>query len=249
MFRYLKCFTEKEWNDIVETTPILKELFLEMKFGNETFNDIDKGVAQTEFKTWLRIFNNKLGQVCMTYIFLSYFYNKGIPDQEWYRFSGKQGHSIQYYPHFEEEHFKLLLLFDYYVDIFYYNVFSAWDYIYHLVNAFYGFDFDPEREGLQFNEKVAGELRIKNKPLYDFLESVRKKESYKKARKLRIDFTHNFPPSDISSGISKTKTEAQNEISFGIGKYTPTKEFKENIDQILELLSQIIVELKLKLWS
>src|SRR5690606_18865558 len=121
---YLEYPSKEQWIEIESKTRI-SELFLEVSKTSD--GDIFTFISNQEFNSWLRLFNNRLGQSRMSYIFLMHYLKKGISDEEWYISLGKEGQSIQYFPHFKEEIFYYKMMFDYYMDNFCYKFFSAWD--------------------------------------------------------------------------------------------------------------------------
>ena len=240
LFDYFDVPSAEDRKRLIEGSAILECMNLEILFKSND-NDINLFMRQIEFQNWLRAFNNRIGELYLTYIMLMHFYSKGIPDEEWYISPGRNGESTEYFPHFEEKHHGIKYFFDYFVSVFYYQLFSIWDSIPHLINVYYGFEINPD---LKFLSKVMKKLETKNAVLYKLLFDLRQNEVYRKANKLRNDLTHNFTPTDIDSGIKRTTNENSRVISFGLGKYTRTREFKENIDQVLELLAISLKEIK-----
>jgi hypothetical protein len=236
---HLEYPSKDEWIEIESETRV-SELYLEVsKLDNE---GIFSFLSNVEFNSWLRLFNNRLGQSRMSYIFLMHYLKKGIPDQEWFLSPGKQGQSVQYFPHFNEETFYFKMMFDYYMDNFYYKFFSAWDTMYHVINAYYQFELMPN---IRFNSKVMEKLLQRNEGLHTNIIKVNNSEPFVLSRTLRNDITHNFAPNDISSGITREKEEGLlRKISFGIGNYTTSKTFINNVDEIIEEFIPLLVALK-----
>src|SRR6266508_1058489 len=83
--------------------------------------------------------------VTKSFVLLRYYFEKGIPDDEWHKSPGEDESSIQYYPNFEEKHFVIKDWFDYYSDTFYHKLFSAWDTIGHVLNVYFALGIKPER--------------------------------------------------------------------------------------------------------
>lgn len=75
-----------------------------------------------------------------SYVMMMFNYNNGIPDEEWYVSPGKNGNSIDYFPHFKEENYTYLYWFGFYMDSYYSKFFSLLDTIYHLINIRYDFE-------------------------------------------------------------------------------------------------------------
>lgn len=195
-------------------------------------NSIDVFFQKIELEMWVHHLQNRIHDVWKSYVFLAYYFEMGIPDDEWFISPGKQGESVQYYPHFEKKHFQIKSEFDYYVDTFYYKIFSAWDTIGHLLNILYGLKM--KKPSLL---AAIDKLKSANSCLYGELRAITRDSDFKRAKELRNDITHNYPPSTIDSGI---KRESEHKISFGVGSYTPSKDFYENILISLDLLAKTL---------
>ena len=63
--------------------------------------------------------NNKVGSLNVTYALCRHYFDKGIPDDPWYISPGKDGHSIQYFPLFQDEHWMRLSWFNFFSDAYY----------------------------------------------------------------------------------------------------------------------------------
>jgi hypothetical protein len=250
--QYLDYPSQEEWVKIEENSEI-NSLYLDIEHIT-----VGSGLLSiyysSEMNSWLQLFNNRLGQARISYVFLSHYYNKGIPDDEWYRSPGDTGQSIQYFPHFSEEHYNFKLMFDFYAETFYNKLYSAWDTIYHLVNIYYRFDVKPN---FRFSVNVMKELLAIDEVAHAILDSAKKSKEFITFKELRNNIIHNFAPNDISSGMMKTnisegmllpdgKLAAKNgiQISMSVGKYTPSRVFKENIDQTITSYIEVLHALK-----
>lgn len=232
--------TKEQRKDINKSFPCLKELWLELNRENDKeFNNMHDLIAHREFVEWVRQFNNRVGQVKLSYIMSIYYYNMGIPDEEWNKSPGNHGSSVQYFHNFEEKHYGIKYFFNYYSDIFYYKIFGVWDSIYHLINKFY--QINIQTNDIKFKNKLLKKLKKHNKDLYKYFENLSKNDIYLKAKKLRNDLTHNFPSNDIGPGVNR---DEDGSIIVGVGDYVTSNEFKENMEGLLELLRDTIIELK-----
>lgn len=249
IFDYLEYPNEKEWNETVENSPPLKKLYLRLNSDIKCDRDIASPLFDIEFEVWLRQINDRLRNLYMTYIFLMHYFKKGIPNNEYSISQTKDNRSVKYLPHLEEKSYWINYLFYYYVEIFYFQAFSAWDCIYHLINVYYQMDIKPNK---QFNRNVMEKLKDKNGNLHKLLEDQEKNEVLKKARRLRIGFTHNLLPRRFDFVISREYREYKDrkvkETHLGI-RIPKSKEFQANIYQFLELLSTTLKELKINLES
>lgn len=246
LFDYADYPTPEEYDEIYNKKKD-KLNKIQLKSDKKTYNLLDglsDGFQKMELDYWITEFNNRTFDLVTSYAMLMHYYNKGIPDKEWYISPGKNGVSIQYFPHFEEKHYIYLYWFGFYMDSYYTRFFSIIDTIYHLINIKYGFGIE---NSLGFNKRTSNELKTKDKDLYDYLNSIRANEIYKKVSEFRNNITHNYRPNQIDSGINRKTEKGKFVISMGVGNYTPTNEFATNIDQSIDLLSDIINNVRIKI--
>src|SRR5690625_5132480 len=164
---------------------------------------------------WQMLLRNKLISINNDFGYALYYYYKGIPDDEWY----KQGQSVQYYPHFEDQHYSNLYNFSYFVDIFFLKSFTVYETIGHLLFKLYNFKI---KRNISFNNAIL-KLKDVNYPLYKELDNIKNSENYKCGNRMRNDIAHNHPPHSVDTGVRKSKGLT----SFGVGKYTPSNEIKK----------------------
>ena len=165
-----------------------------------------------------------------------FYFCKGIPDDEWYISPGKKGQSVEYFPHFEKQHHLTKAWFDYYADVFYYKLFSAWDTLGHLLNIMYGLEVDKP----SFN-RVLKKLKAIRPDLYTELKNLEDSPEFEQARKTRHDITHNLLPGHVGPGVQRV---SKNDITFGVGSYTPSAKIKENAIKFLNLFGAALDAIK-----
>src|SRR5574341_1251062 len=151
--------------------------------------DIGKFARSIKIKELVWQLHYREVDVAKSFVLLCYYFEKGIPDDEWYKSPGEDGSSIQYYPNFEEKHFIIKDWFDFYSDTFYYKLFSAWDTIGHVLNVYFKLGIKPEQ--VYFPNAVS-ELRQANVDLWKKLDDILNSPAYQKAKILRNDVTHNY---------------------------------------------------------
>lgn len=219
--------SEEEWIEISNTFPIKIELidFEKTPYRNgsirRTFIDID--ISYLKYHLY-----NRLVDVKVSFIILKFLFLKGIPDEDWFISPGKNGVSVSYFPHFQNHHFKIKNQFDFYTDIFYYKLFTAFDSFGHIINLFY--DLNIKEKSVTFCKAIQN-LKGKNIVLYKNLNRIISDKSYKKAKNIRNEITHRYLPHHITSGIKRTERS----LSKGIGDYTTSKNIIENVDNILDI--------------
>jgi hypothetical protein len=230
--------TKEEWRELENSYPFEKLEISGDDFKNMTHpqGSIEKFYSNAEITTWTVHLQNRLIQTRWSYVLLMFHYKKGIPDEEWFKSPGKNNVSIEYYPNFKEKDHFVKAQFDYYADIFYYKLYSAWDTLGHLLNAMY----DLEIELVTFNKAVK-KLKMSKSDLYDKLKNITDSPDFAKMREFRHNITHNHLPGHIGSSVRKV---SKNMITFGGGSYTPSAHIKDNVICSINLFAETLLAIK-----
>lgn len=242
--------TDEEWDRYLGTT-----LFDKVKIDLNKFDSYKEMIfLYPLLEQSIKAQNNKVGSMMITYALCRHYYDKGIPDDPWYKSPGDNGESIQYMPEFKEEHWMRRYWFNHFAESMYLKFFSVWDCITELLDIFYGLHIE-HNTGFKFN--LLKWLK-KNKPdIAEFLEdNVFKAPLYIQANDYRNDFTHGIAPSEISNEFILKKGELVDIIkrdadgkpilddqhrpiiekkkatvlSYRAGDYTNVKTIMDNID-------------------
>ncbi|MGD7025175.1 Cthe_2314 family HEPN domain-containing protein [Rossellomorea vietnamensis] len=226
--------SKDKWRELYnEQKDSLERIEFSTSNGTGT-NDIIDFSRKMELSPWFLEFNNKSFDLTMNYILVMHHYKKGIPDENWIGAGEKGG--IKYFQHFKDEHHCIKFWFDFYVESYFFRFFSMIDSIYHILNVNYQLGVT---EGIGFRNKVSKRLKEKDIGLYEYMKDIRKDEIYLSLDNFRNNFTHNFRPNQISSGITRKETKTHLVISGGVGKYTTSAELVQNIQASLRLLGDI----------
>lgn len=163
-----------------------------------------------EFINSVQHFNDKLEKIRISYYYLQYYYN--LPGSE--------------------------ELFQYYVENFYIRFFSAWDFIYHLANEFYGFWVGSDgRRG--FKGDVIRRLSKTDRDLNNYLKRIEQEDSaFILARKYRNSIVHRIFPGDPS--VELVRLEWNGKLRTRIKEPVSPEEFMENIKAAARLLSETL---------
>ena len=230
--------TADEWRRLQDSYPFDKLEVSEdhFRYSAHPQGSIKRFYPVSEIQTWTLHLQNRLIQTRWSYIFLMFHFTKGIPDDEWFISPGKNGESIQYYPHFEQRDHFTKAQFDYYADIFYYKLFSALDTVGHVLNVLYELEIDKPT----FNEAVK-KLKAVKPELHTKLKSIVDSDDFVKMREFRHNITHNHLPGHIGSSVRKVSS---NHFTFGGGSYTPSGLVQANVIKSLDLFATILATIK-----
>jgi hypothetical protein len=201
--------------------------------GHEIFEYI-------ELQGWLYHFRQRLDDLKTGYIFSKYYYEQGIPDEEWV--VNRDG-GWQYFPHFNDHHFLIKQWFDFYSDVTYYKMFTIWDTFGHVVNSKYHLGI--KQRDVTFS-KALESLKQKDFALHTKLRDIKDSLEFKKSRTIRDNITHNYLPSRpglIGNRQTNDKNVPGLVISFEINRYITSSDIIRNIDELLKLLKQALENL------
>jgi hypothetical protein len=238
MKKYINDFADypskDRWRELYnEQKELLERIEFSTSNGTGTYSIKDFS-RKLELSSWFLEFNNRSLDLTMNYILVMHHYKKGIPDENWASPGEKGG--IKYFHHFEDEHYFIKFWFDFYAESYFFRFFSMLDSIYHILNVNYQLGVI---EGIGFRSKVSKRLKEKDIILYEYLQRIRNDERYLLLDSFRNDFTHNFRPNQISSGITRQETKTHTVISGGVGKYTTSTELVQTIQASLKLLADM----------
>jgi len=230
-----ECPSEQDWDDIFGNSlfPDILKLVDNVKRSGKTYRDgfeFMRGIETREYYFQLR---HRIADTAISYVFVVYFYNKGIPDKRWSISPGRGGSSVTYFPDFEDLHYEIKKWFDYYSDVFYYKLFSAIDIVGHILNNKQNLKIKKSK--VSFSKSLK-KLQGINDELLTTLNTIKQNQDFKTANNIRNDITHNYLPSSV--GFSVTIDEKQG--SVGERAYITSSEIINNIKSILQLFKQIL---------
>jgi len=217
-----------------------EQLYLEIDVTKITTDSL---FGERELMDWIRLLNNNLGKLKVSHLFASCYFEKGIPDDDWYKM--EEG-TIKFLPNLDEAQRINKFWFGFYIDSAYYFLFNSWDTLIHLINIYYGFEI---KDKPSFNKDVKNKLRKINKDLYDFFEACEKNEAFIKGKKIRNDTSHNYSPRYIGSLIKRIKEVKEgvpyNVTKFGcLPEYITTRDLNETIEKVMEIMGTVLQRIK-----
>ncbi|MCY7584603.1 Cthe_2314 family HEPN domain-containing protein [Bacillus safensis] len=213
--------------------------------GTTEEQNIFEFMLRLELESWINLFNNRVHDLQMNYVMLKFFYRKGIPDDVWNISPGSEGQSVEYFPNFKEEHYSYHYWFGSYVKGYYTEFIGIVDTIYHLINIKFRYDLEP---GMHFNKEVIRKLYDDDKELFHQMKRIRKNSVFKQVNDYRNNLIHNYSQMQVSSGISRINLpDGGFRIEYGVGDYTKTKEYFENIESSIDFLASIVEKIRMKI--
>ncbi|MGS2776400.1 Cthe_2314 family HEPN domain-containing protein [Robertmurraya sp. GLU-23] len=213
--------TEVDLNECIKESPL--KHFKLPKGMFQKGEDYFWGLDNWDTKHWELILNNRLLSVNRNFGYAMFYYYKGIPDEEWVMSPGKEGQSVQLFPHFYEQHHSNHYNFTYFVDVFFLQSFTLYETIGHLLFKLFNLENNENnpRNQISFNNAIY-KLNQVSRPLYKDLNKVKQSNDFKIGVRMRNDIAHNHPPYRIDSGVTKS----EGVVSIGVGNYTTSNEIK-----------------------
>jgi hypothetical protein len=265
IYKYAQYPTTAEFNNIYEGK---KESWNKVTLNvntNKEYSILE--IDNMEHDHWKAEYNSRVTDLINTYVLMSFYYQKGIPDENWTSYASPN-RKIEF-PDFKEEHYSYLYWFSFYLESYYTRFFGIIDTLYHLVNIKYELSIRPKS---RFNEKVVNRIKAIDNNLSEKLNknNLKKDETFAQADKYRNNLTHNYRPHQIlvlqnKRGVNETdyiydmKTgerkkamdhpQSHNIVVYeGLTmEYTTTKDFITNVEKTISFLGEFIVDIKDKL--
>jgi len=230
--------SEDDWRKLAHAYPYEKLEVSEKLFPYTAHprGSIERFAAVQDIFVWAVHLQNRIAQTRWSHMLFMFYFNKGIPDDEWFISPGRKGQSVEYYPHFNERDHDVKMMFDYYVDVFYYKLFSSWDNLGHLLNTQYALDI----RRANFDTAVK-KLEAVNHSLWLKLKGIQDSSDFDQMRKFRHMATHNEMLGHIGLMVGRPSKQ---ELTFGTGGYTPSKRIQDNAVQSLDLFAATIAALR-----
>lgn len=222
---------------------------LDEKYGNENpidfeglekpifkieFNDIQAITQNIHIQHLERVFLNKTNLLHLNFSWAMFYYERGIPDEEWYKSPGDGGQSIEYFSKFSKDiHWENYYNYSYFTTYFFHEAFSALELLGHILNEI--FRLNLQDRAINFNTSL-NKIKNENEKLYMEIENIKSKSNYKELVDIRHNMVHNTSPIIISSGVKKSN----NTTWFGTGEYTTSSIIKEKMKDFLQMINDII---------
>ncbi len=186
-----------------------------------------------ELKGWFYEIRQRIQDTAISYFFMMFYYEKGIPDKRWYISPGTSGESVQYYPDFEEVHWHIKMWFDFFSDTLYYKLFSAWNLIGHILKVKY--DLEIKERDVYFSTAFK-KLGDKDKNLCCCLKNVIDSPVYERANEIRNDITHNYLPHSAHMVVRRCNQST----TIDLKEYITSEEIVTNVQGALELFVETL---------
>ena len=236
-------------------------------------NEAELGLAPDSFclahprlHELIREYNNKVGDLIITYTLVYHYFHAGIPDERWCLSPGGNGQSVQYMPDFSEEHWCRNMWFGYFSNVYYILISSLWDSILEIINHYFDYDFSVD---MRLRNTVLKKLKEDHPDISALFLNIQNDELYKKAQEYRTAASHGSAPNSIkntvhyekdvlstfpvlddqgmpvldSDGKPMIKQVKSRKISFGVGKYTTTNSIFQNMQDYAKLSAEKIHEI------
>ena len=216
--------TKEERREINKEIPKITRLKFDYKSAFINYletNDIHNSINQEDIYWWNLCLSNRFGKLEKTFLYVITHYKR------FNKFEIEEN----------EAKFTESLLYDYYVEIFYYFFYSVRDVLGQLLNVL--FYINLEENKIFLNKSFT--RRIPNEKIRIIFENFLTKtaSSYSTYRNA---FNHRFTPTQRDNRAKTTISIKNNEeeIGFGFGKDISKKEFHQDTFKLMQELSQLM---------
>ena len=259
--------TKEEWEKYLCSSQLFNNMYIDLNGFNVAEDVMTKLLFNQGICEHIRVHNNKVGVLNISYVLSRHYFDKGIPDDQWYISPGKNGSSIEYMPNFQEIDWLVHYWFSYHCEAVYYKLFSIWDSVVSFINEYYQMGY---KEDSRFRKDVLKELKKNRSDIANLMKDILDEKVYKDANMYRTNIVHGTPPSEISGLIrierdadcevpdrdenGKVKTDKKGIVMMKKGKskmcisgctgeYTNTKMIMNNIDEFCLFTGEKIVQI------
>ncbi|HDG3406607.1 hypothetical protein I3V64_10670 [Staphylococcus haemolyticus] len=223
---------------LLKEAPFDLDILKKKEHFENTSKNVEEFLNYHEISYWVQMLYNRLNHLLRNYCYSIYYYNKEIPDEQWYKSPGSNGESIEYFPYFKDSDYSNWYNFRYFSEYFFLQGFSIFELIGNLIIKKYNIKL-KDKQKPSFHNAVQN-LEPYKFDLYKKLKIIKDSSNFKKIADHRNNIVHNEHPQFISSGITY---HANGMTSAGVGNYTPTSEVKILMDNLLKILEDIIVKI------
>lgn len=87
---------------LLKEAPFDLDILKKKEHFENTSNNVEEFLNYHEISYWFQMLYNRLNHLLCNYYYSIYYYNKEIPDEQWYKSLGSIGESIEYFPCFKD---------------------------------------------------------------------------------------------------------------------------------------------------
>ncbi|MDA1772749.1 Cthe_2314 family HEPN domain-containing protein [Bacillus cereus] len=238
--------TKEEMLALLKDSPLNKLNLDEALFRREGLNPMEQLDYSITIGEMLNLYQNRVFQANLSYAYVMSYFNRGIPDDEWFRSKATGG--VKYYPDFKNEHWTNKIHFEYHIDVFFQKAFTVLDIFGHLLFKYFDLTQEKKHGRLQditFNNAFWNlKHQRRDISLHKKMGKIKFSNRYKEVSKIRNAIIHSQPPYVVHNRFETEEGVATTRIH-----YTPSRELVEDmcdlskfIQRIVEIFSKHITE-------
>ncbi|MGE7892316.1 Cthe_2314 family HEPN domain-containing protein [Bacillus cereus] len=186
--------------------------------------------------------NNRIVQVNLSYAYVMYYFNRGIPDEVWLT-SNNEGRT-QYLPYLKDEHWTNKIHFEHHTDTLFQRAFTTLDLFAHILYQQFNLKRDIKsgrEEDISFNRAI-WKLKKQEVELHEKLLRIKKSARFEEAAQVRNDIIHNQPPYR-----THTRYQTCNGVNSAQIYYITSARLREIMKGIIECIKDVFETVRLHL--
>lgn len=239
---HIKRFDKIEELDVeileyLEDNPLLNENHEFLLHGIfKKGGNVSNSHTNIELEHWENLLRTRVASLLFEYGYAMYYFERGIPDEEWFTPPVLKGEDGQKFPLFKNEHYTNYYNFCYFVDNFFLKASTVYETIGHLLYKQFDLPLDEDdwRDQVSFNSAIE-KLRRVSPQLYTDLKEVKKSSDFSEGIRMRNDIAHNQPPHGIFIGDTATSE---------LWSYTTSNKIKKIMIGLSASIQQTFIVLK-----
>jgi hypothetical protein len=216
---------------------------LELKlFRRKDLDLLEQMNYQIQVMEMITHLNNRIVQVNLSYAYVMYYFNRGIPDEVW--FTQNDEGSTKFFPQLKNEHWTNKIHFEHHTDSLFQRVFTILDLLAHILYLRFSLVRNVRNgrvEDISFNRAV-WKLEEKESELHERLLQIKKSPRFKEATKIRNEIIHNQPPYRVH-----TRYQTYDGVTTTQTYYMTSAKLQGNMKGMLESLKEIFETVRLHL--
>ena len=206
------------------------------EFGYTGLTNLEE--TNPELADYIRLYNNKVVEVSISYAMAIHYFNKRIPDSP---FKPSQNRIADINEPNNNGNFGDRFWFGYYSDVFLIQIQTLWDIVLYMINCHYMYSLKQD----QRMEKKLLELLKKDHPLlFQKIDSIWKQQLYQRIRGYRVKSTHLTSSINVKYSILRVCFDGKVVARlYGPGEYEKPSTIVKDMEDYISLVKKSVHEL------
>lgn len=226
----LNVFNEDELKEYVSSN--IFESFAISINDFEICDDLAPKMSMYELLEKIRLHNNSVHSLKVTYAFCKHYYNLGINDGDDYSVD-----EIKYFSSMNNANKQNRIWFCYFAEVYYLKLSSIMEFFLKVMSVYLNFYIEYD---VNFKHNFKNKLKIERNDLKKILDNYYNDDISIKARKFRNSVAHDVFKGYVNETVLQKKDEKKIEITFSKGVYEKAQDIINNMEEYTVLSGRLI---------